>query len=262
MGMDAFGTPMTPAEYADQWVSDSAVMDSRSDYAWMAGLLPPSTVILEVGCGAGASTVAITRTGRAVIAIEQNEHMVSKARERLSSLCIRTAIAQPEQVTTPAPGEAVIVTQSVLDSNLEGLMRAWGVDGIACWLIGTEPTAVANSINGSDDDFRDGDIARYRHLVHRRCYELGRSVVPAGGGVHVVDRCVIKGWFEKNRWRARYAYEHKALAGGGYTIGVDNVWLRRIPDVFGTSKIQYLMDREPDDARYVACVGSVAAIRC
>jgi hypothetical protein len=258
--MNPLYRPMTEEEYAEQWHAEANALNARGDYRWMASQLGGSSVVLEVGCGIGLSTMALTQCGKAVIAIERNEHLAAATLRKLSDKGIAVAHARgPASVQAPAPGAVTVVAGSVFDQSL--VKRLPRLDAITCWLIGAEPKAIGQALGREAREVSGSDLAAYRWAIHRRCYQLGRELLQPGAAVHLVDRCLIDGWSSKGLRRIEHAEEHAAQAGGGFAFSADNVLLRRIPEDFGASAINYMFDSAPPDRELIPVLTSLRATR-
>jgi hypothetical protein len=58
--------------YAEQWSRDAAAFAAQGLYAWMTGHLAGFSLILEIGCGDGTSTLELVNQGHKVIAVDEN----------------------------------------------------------------------------------------------------------------------------------------------------------------------------------------------
>lgn len=260
--MIMLGRPMTASEYASEWESEARGFHTRSDYRWMAEMLGAAQVVLEVGCGAGEGTAELMRLGKGVVVIEQNDHLLEMAERRWASLGVPfQRVRSDQKIGQPCPGAIHIVKASILDASLPLRLAQSGIDCIACWLIGSEPSTIAQVLGVALDTFAGAEMAQYRWVVHRRCYELGLSLLRPDGAVHFVDRCAIAGWNTKSIRRAEHAEEHAREAGSHYEVSGEHVMLRRIVGQFRRSEIQYLIDREAGDLKYVPVLASIRARR-
>jgi hypothetical protein len=259
--MSTLGRPMTPEEYAREWEAEAAVLSSRSDYSWMVRMLGDGKHVLEVGCGPGLSTIELAKRGKSVTVVEQNSHLLNMAETNLTTAGIPfVRINGNEKLSPPPPGNVLTISGSIADVSINPTLEQIGVDCIACWLIGAEPQVIGAGINMDAVAFVGREGAQYRWLVHRRCYQLGRSLLSPGQIVHLVDRCAIAGWDTKSIRRADHAEEHRAEAGRGFTITADNVFLRKIEGEFRQSAIQFLMDREPGNMKHIPVLASMRAV--
>jgi hypothetical protein len=106
--------------YADRWEKESASFEAGQVYAWLSGIAPKENV-LEIGVGVGLGTAALA-VGRRVLGVDNNEHLASKARERIAATGI----------------DASIVVMDLLAPTPEGVgeIQAFAPTGIAAWLLG------------------------------------------------------------------------------------------------------------------------------
>lgn len=77
----------------------------------------PNDVVLDVGCGTGYSTAVLALLANAVVALDDDEDLVSQANDNLSSLDIGNAAALSgplaEGVKKEAPFDAIIIEGAV-----------------------------------------------------------------------------------------------------------------------------------------------------
>lgn len=74
---------MTPKDYSEFWERESSQFDSDKIYARLSEMVPAEAT-LEVGCGAGWSTLSLAAS-RPVLAIDNNPHLIERARARLQT---------------------------------------------------------------------------------------------------------------------------------------------------------------------------------
>lgn len=75
--------PMTEKDYSDFWESESSQFQRENIYAALSKI-SPAEATLEVGCGAGWSTLSLA-ANRPVLAIDNNPHLIDLARSRLNN---------------------------------------------------------------------------------------------------------------------------------------------------------------------------------
>ncbi|UUS13703.1 class I SAM-dependent methyltransferase [Stenotrophomonas sp. CD2] len=91
---------MTPKDYSEFWERESAQFARDNIYARLSQLVPEEPT-LEVGCGAGWSTLSLATT-RAVLAIDNNAHLIGLAQSRLNDNGVMAQIIQSD-LFEPSP---------------------------------------------------------------------------------------------------------------------------------------------------------------
>jgi trans-aconitate methyltransferase len=85
---------MTPKDYSEFWERESSQFDSDKIYARISEMVPAEAT-LEVGCGAGWSTLSLA-VSRPVLAIDNNPHLIERARARLRTHGATAEIVQSD----------------------------------------------------------------------------------------------------------------------------------------------------------------------
>jgi SAM-dependent methyltransferase len=85
---------MTPKDYSEFWERESSQFDSDKIYARLSKIAPAEAT-LEVGCGAGWSTLSLAAS-RPVLAIDNNPHLTELARARLQTHGAKVEIIQSD----------------------------------------------------------------------------------------------------------------------------------------------------------------------
>jgi hypothetical protein len=86
--------PMTPKDYSEYWERESSQFASDNIYLRLSQIVPTEAT-LEVGCGAGWSTLSLA-TNRPVLAIDNNAHLINLARSRLNTHGVNAEIIQSD----------------------------------------------------------------------------------------------------------------------------------------------------------------------
>lgn len=163
---------MTPKDYSEFWECESSQFDSDKIYARLSEMVPAEAT-LEVGCGAGWSTLSLA-VSRPVLAIDNNPHLIERARARL-----RTHGATAE------------IVQSDLFEPSDELLKAieaFQPKVVVGWFIGSHP---------DDNDKRTpGDLrAEQKPKVYRENVEDRLVVAPLCPSsvewVHTVQRGAV-----------------------------------------------------------------------
>lgn len=85
---------MTQKDYSDFWERESSQFQSDKIYDRLSQIVPAEAT-LEVGCGAGWSTLSLA-TSRPVLAVDSNPHLIGLARARLQSHGVSAEIIQSD----------------------------------------------------------------------------------------------------------------------------------------------------------------------
>lgn len=229
---------MTAEQYAAQWKIDADAFERKKTYAWMRERLGDKSVVLEIGCGAGRSTLELAKHAK-VIAVEANEHLAQECQQYLQSKSVPCTITH--KTPEPLDSQVTIVLADLFDPSLLARLSGKGVDAIACWLIGGDPDRIATNLGKATPALNLQDISDYREKAHARCYELGRELLPHDGVVHTVDRMGIPTWSAKNIVRDQLRELHEGLAGEAFRFPIDSTWLLRFDDSFNNSQIRVSM---------------------
>ena len=72
---------MTQQEYAEAWAVNARQHFDDGDYEWLCDQIEPYHNILEIGCGAGYSTLVLTLRGHHVLSVDINPDALQKTKE-------------------------------------------------------------------------------------------------------------------------------------------------------------------------------------
>ncbi len=114
---------MTPEDYSKFWEHESSQFQSNKVYDQLSQIVPDEAT-LEVGCGAGWSTVNLA-TSRPVLAVDNNPHLIDLARARLKSHGVNAEIIQSDLFEPSA--------------ELIAAIKAFQPKVIVGWFIGSHP---------------------------------------------------------------------------------------------------------------------------
>ncbi|MFD2448335.1 hypothetical protein ACFSQE_07770 [Vogesella fluminis] len=84
---------MTQKDYSDFWERESSQFQSDKIYDRLSQIVPAEAT-LEVGCGAGWSTLSLA-TSRPVLAVDSNPHLIGLARKRPARPPIHRPLQSP-----------------------------------------------------------------------------------------------------------------------------------------------------------------------
>lgn len=156
------------AEFIGYWEAEGQTYVRRGDYEWMASLVPGKRV-LEIGCGVGFATQALTKRGLAVLSIDSLEPCLEATRLRVAGSDVTLMLAEI----------------SMLTDQQRTAIEAFAPDTVVCWLMG----APAETTGAVPTDAGKAVIA-YREKIHRVVAELA-AALPSVHFLHLVDRTVI-----------------------------------------------------------------------
>lgn len=192
-------------QYLAKWTSTTRAIEQDGHYAWMSSFLTGRDRVLEIGTGTGASTLAIAKTARALVGIDENPLCVDETEELLRAAEVPVTRERRERAYRASPdsygitysrpqarlGDGVVLLEGDLVNDehlIEWLRQSGPFDAIACWCIGTHGARQFNEAIST----RARNEKEYRFLVQNRVYEVADEILRPGGILHVVDRCPIE----------------------------------------------------------------------
>lgn len=178
----------TVVEFLAYWQQEGEAYVRRGDYEWMAAQVPGQRV-LEIGCGLGFGTKAMTARGLALLAVDSLPECLAATRERLGEMA-KTVTFLEADIT-------------LLDAEQKSALAAFEPDTVVCWLMGA-PADTTGSASG------DGGraVVAYRESVHRQVAQLAADL-PSVRWLHLVDRTAIA-WQAKDIGRDTLVRYHLA----------------------------------------------------
>ncbi|HLO63779.1 MAG TPA: class I SAM-dependent methyltransferase [Azonexus sp.] len=132
------------AEFMAYWEAEGQAYVRRGDYDWMASLVPGKRV-LEIGCGVGFSSAALSGKGLAVLAVDSLPECLAVTRERCSG------------------GDLTLLQAdlSALSDEQKALIAGFQPDTVVCWLMG----APADVTGGTLSQAGQQAVAAYREKI-------------------------------------------------------------------------------------------------
>lgn len=158
------------ADFIDYWQHEGEAYARRGDYEWMAAQVPGQRV-LEIGCGVGFGTAALSARGFGVLAIDSLAECLEATRQRVAGMA-------------PVP-EFSLIDVTTLSDEEHAKLRAFAPDCVVCWLMG----APADQTGASRSDAGQA-VAAYRERLHRLVAEIAASLESVRA-LHYVDRTAI-----------------------------------------------------------------------
>jgi hypothetical protein len=183
--------------YAKNWSEGHAsTFTADGHYQWMADFVKGRYLVLEIGAGDGAGTLALCANGSIVVSVDKNPFCLERAHQTIKNARVPVVyeprgklVAENEdsyEITfgkvnsaIPASGALLLGGDIMTDDELgKWLFANRGFDAIVCWNIGTFQlnTTLASS------------EAEYRLKVQNRIYETAEHLLKKGGILHIVDR--------------------------------------------------------------------------
>ena len=196
------------AEFLAYWETEGAAYVRHGDYEWMASLVSGQRV-LEIGCGLGFGTQALSARKLKVLAIDTLDE------------CLQAA----QQKTAGQGAEFLQADVTQLDDAQRAAITSFAPDCVVCWLMGAPAASIgANSHDGGQA------VAAYRERVHRQVAELAASI-PSVKTLHLVDRTAIP-WQAKDIGRDTLVRYHagKTLLDLPFVADRSNALYRKLGD--------------------------------
>lgn len=233
---------MTAPQYAAEWQKSATAFLKDGYYSWMDSQLGSVINILEVGCGSGASTLALAKPDTNVLSIESNQECIASAKSFLVGHGVDVEIIKLSDCANLFPwsgAKVKILHEDIFSSNIANALQQGGFDAIVCWLIGSHPGHISKNTGKPLSKFDGNETAQYRLNIHKRCYELGEKILSSSGLVHVVDRAFIRSTNDANFMSVQLAHHHSQLAGSSYAVSAADCKLKELPSL-NQSNIQYV----------------------
>ena len=183
--------------YARNWSEGHATpFSADGHYQWMAEFVKGRSIVLEIGTGDGAGTLALCANGSVVVSVDKNPFCLDLAHQKIKDAGVPVNyeprgkfVANDEKSyeivftkvnsAIPASGALLLGGDLMTDEELgKWLFANRGFDAIVCWNIGTFQlnTTLARS------------ETEYRLKVQNRVYEMAEHLLKRGGILHIVDR--------------------------------------------------------------------------
>lgn len=183
-----------------RWQQEAEKHWRAGDYAWMSSLVDAQARVLEVGCGVGYSTLALSQRVPAVLTIEPDADCRVIAEARL-----REAGTKPVRFVDAKLG--------ALPESAESDIRGFSPDWVVCWLMGAADAALDPALPLAQA------VQKHRETVHRQVAELAARL-PSVKVVQFVDRTAFP-WKIKDTARETLAMYHAATTFAGLAFSPD-----------------------------------------
>lgn len=126
---------MTEKEkYAQEWNASAQYFSDKEYYRLLSEQIGEYKTVLEIGCGTGQSTLSLLAAGHTVVAIDQNQQCIDRAKK----LVKESGYAITDDVCTTTPQTVCFVECDVTDSYFEQqIFPHIYPDIVICWNIGS-----------------------------------------------------------------------------------------------------------------------------
>ncbi len=198
------------ADFLSYWEEEGQAYVRRGDYAWMAERIPVGRV-LEVGCGLGFATQALSARGCPVLALDSLDECLALTHQRLADATDGVSFLQAD-VTALEPAQLAVI-------------REFTPLSVVCWLMGAPAEKPGSTVSTAGQA-----VAVYRERVHRAVAQLAASL-PRVQYLHLVDRTAIP-WQAKDVGRdtlVRY-HQERTLAGLPFSTTREQALYRKLGD--------------------------------
>lgn len=167
-----------------RWTKEAEHHWRAGDYHWMAGHTKGARV-LEVGCGAGYSTLALTQAADSVLVVEPSAQCRAHTSRHLTSAKL-------------SPPAFIAADVRVIDGAARSEMDSFAPSVIVCWLMG----------NSDSPSTGLHELQEKRLAIHRKVAELAAQL-PSVSAVHFADRTAFP-WQLKNLARETLSRLHNS----------------------------------------------------
>lgn len=200
-GLAALNEPLEAT--LDRWRRESGELAQSGAYAWLASRVGSSRV-LEIGCGFGASTMALEQAGKTVFALD-NRMDCLEATQRL--------------VPQGTFGMADI---QHYDERLLDDLKAFEPSAIVCWLAGAPADALPRDVPASYA------VMQHRLVMQHAVVNLA-ACLPSVLSVHLADRTAFP-WKMKDAARLTMVkmLHGSVLKGMPFTLSDADVQFRKL----------------------------------
>lgn len=204
--------------YVNSWGDGHAAhFASQRCYDWMGSFVKDRKLVLEIGIGTGAGTLALCKNGSRVVSIDHNPRFFPRASELLISSGIpvveeRRAILrrdqsdelhldyQPVKSRIPEAGVLLLDADAAYDRKFfEWICCQKGFDAVVCWNIGSHIAEVRS---------HDSEQA-FRMIVQGAAFAIAHRCLSPGGVLHIVDRAIAVTETTKRSVRDAFVSNHR-----------------------------------------------------
>lgn len=188
-----------------RWQSESLQLARCGLYNWLAQRIPGQRV-LEIGCGFGASTVALIQCGKTVFALDNRMDCLEATRQKVPD-------------TTYGLADVHHYDERLLDD-----LRAFAPDAVVCWLAGAPAESLPREVPAAYA------VMQHRLVLQQAVVQLAARLESVQT-VHLADRTAFP-WKMKDAGRQTMARMIEAMLGADtpFTLTEADVQFRRIDE--------------------------------
>lgn len=222
----------TSGEVFSRWVDEAEKHWRAGDYRWMAEYAKGERV-LEVGCGAGYSTLALAQAADSVLVLEPNAQCRAHAQRLLAT-----------EVAPFIPG-FLDADVCAIDDATKSKIDSFSPSAVVCWLMGS-----AKMRSPSPSEQREIRLA-----IHRKVGELGTKL-PSVSTIHFADRTAFP-WQLKSTARETLTYLHNSgtLIGLPFSCSYEDATFRKL------NELDWMKSTRINSMRIAPCIAFAIAKR-
>lgn len=188
-----------------RWQRESLQLARCGLYNWLAQRIPGQRV-LEIGCGFGASTSALSQCGKTVFALDNRMDCLEATRQKVPDATYGLADVHH------------------YDERLLDDLQAFSPDAVVCWLAGAPAESLPRDVPATYA------VMQHRLVLQQAVVQLAARLESVQT-VHLADRTAFP-WKMKDAGRQTMARMIEAMLGADtpFTLTEADVQFRRIDD--------------------------------
>ena len=169
--------------YAEKWRRSSRLFEENGCYRWMSSKVKDYKTILEIGCGSGSGTLALTKDGHEVVVVEENRECISMTQKLLQDNgCIENV--------------SFLEGDIVLSETRNIITKDKRINAVVCWNPGTQldVETFKNYVKYmieyglTIEQIREAPSSSYCEMMLWHACSIAKSMnVP----IHIIDRATV-----------------------------------------------------------------------